>query len=324
MSVDAKILSALRGAPLGVSGAELSRQLGMSRAGVWGHIEELRALGYDIEASPHVGYRLIGTPDALHADDLEARLGRTRVVGREIHVFQETTSTNDVAALLARGGAREGAVVFAETQSKGRGRMGRPWVSPAGKGLWFTVLLRPDMAPRGATQLTIAGATALSRAITLQTGLATEIKWPNDILIGGKKVAGILTEMRAELDHLQEVLLGIGINVNLERADFPASLHRSATSLRIEKEQMINRAELAVAVLRELDRDYHLIVQGQFDRLAEQWQDRCSTLGRQVAIRCGNRVFEGRAESLDDDGALLVRGAHGHLERIVGGDVTLE
>jgi BirA family biotin operon repressor/biotin-[acetyl-CoA-carboxylase] ligase len=106
MSVDAKILSALRGAPLGVSGAELSRQLGMSRAGVWGHIEELRALGYDIEASPHVGYRLIGTPDALHADDLEARLGRTRVVGREIHVFQETTSTNDVAALLARGGAR--------------------------------------------------------------------------------------------------------------------------------------------------------------------------------------------------------------------------
>ncbi len=324
MSVDATILSALRAAPWGVSGADLSRQLGMSRAGVWGHIEQLRALGYDIEASPHAGYRLIGTPDALHADDLISRLGKTRVVGREIHVFQQTTSTNDVAARLARGGAREGAVVFAEMQSKGRGRMGRRWVSPAGKGLWFTVLLRPDMPPQGATQLTVGAATALSRAIALQTGLATEIKWPNDILIRGKKVAGILTEMRAELDHLQEVLLGIGINVNLERADFPPSLHSAATSLRIERGQPVNRAELAVAVLRELDCDYQLIAQGEFDRLAEQWQDRCSTLGRQVAIRCGNRLFQGRAESLDDDGALLVRGAHGHLERVVGGDVTLE
>jgi BirA family biotin operon repressor/biotin-[acetyl-CoA-carboxylase] ligase len=324
MSVDAKILSALRAAPWGVSGAELSRQLGMTRTGVWAHIEQLRALGYDIEASPHLGYRLMGTPDLLHADDLVARLGKTRVVGREIHVFQETTSTNDVAARLARGGAQEGAVVFAEAQTKGRGRLGRAWISPPGKGLWFTVLLRPDFAPQGATQLTVAAATALCRAITLQTGLATEIKWPNDILIRGKKIAGILTEMRAELDHLQEVLLGIGMNVNLEKADFPPSLHRAATSLRIETGQPVNRAELAVAVLRELDRDYHLIAQGQFDRLAEQWQDRCSTLGRQVAIRCGNRLFHGTAESLDDDGALLVRGPHGHLDRIVGGDVTLE
>jgi len=171
MSVDAKILSALRAAPWGVSGAELARQLGMTRAGVWAHIQQMRSLGYDIEASPHLGYRLLGAPDALHADDLVARLGQTRVVGREIHVFQETTSTNDVAARLARGGAREGAVVFAERQSKGRGRMGRVWISPERKGLWFTVLLRPDIPPQGATQLTVAAATALSRAITLQTGL---------------------------------------------------------------------------------------------------------------------------------------------------------
>src|SRR5580658_6973031 len=131
MTVDAKILAALRAAPWGVSGAELSRQLGMSRAGVWSHIEALRALGYDIEASPHLGYRLLAAPDALHADDLSSRLGKTRVVGRELHVFQETTSTNDVAARLARGGAAEGAVVFAESQTKGRGRMGRTWISPA-------------------------------------------------------------------------------------------------------------------------------------------------------------------------------------------------
>jgi BirA family biotin operon repressor/biotin-[acetyl-CoA-carboxylase] ligase len=324
MTVDARILSALREAPWGVSGAELARQLGMTRAGVWAHIEELRAAGYDIEAGPHLGYRLLSAPDALHADDLSARLGATRVVGREIHVFQETTSTNDVAARLARGGAAEGAVVFAESQSKGRGRLGRAWVSPPGKGLWFTVLLRPDIAPQGATQLTVAAATALWRAIALQTGIQTEIKWPNDILIGGKKAAGILTEMSAELDHLREVLLGIGMNVNLEADDFPPDLRRTATSLRLHAGRKINRADLAVAVMRELDRDYQLVTEGHFDQVAEQWEERCGTLGRQVVIRRGSHVTRGRAESLDDDGALLVRGAHGHLERIIGGDVTLE
>jgi BirA family transcriptional regulator, biotin operon repressor / biotin---[acetyl-CoA-carboxylase] ligase len=324
MTVDAQILSALRAAPSGVSGAELSRQLDMTRAGVWAHIEELRALGYDIEASPHLGYRLLGSPDALHADDLSARLGKVRVVGREIHVFQETTSTNDVAARLARGGAEEGAVVFAESQTKGRGRMGRSWVSPAGKGLWFTVLLRPDFPPQETTQLTVAAATALARAVTLQTGIVPEIKWPNDILIRGRKIAGILTEMRAELDRVQEVLLGIGMDVNLEAGDFADGLHRTATSLKIETGQTVNRAELAVAVLRELDRDYQAVAEGHFDRLAEQWEERCSTLGCQVAIRIGDRVVRGRAESLDQDGALLLRGLHGHLERILGGDVTLD
>jgi BirA family transcriptional regulator, biotin operon repressor / biotin---[acetyl-CoA-carboxylase] ligase len=324
MSVDAKILATLRAAPWGVSGSELSRQLGMTRAGVWAHIEALRALGYDIEASPHLGYRLLGAPDARHADDLSARLGKTRVVGREIHVFQETTSTNDVAARLAQGGAKEGAVVFAESQTKGRGRMGRAWISPAGKGLWFTVLLRPDIPPQGTTQLTVAAATALTRAVTLQTGLVPEIKWPNDLLIRGRKIAGILTEMRAELDRVQEVLLGIGMDVNLEPADFSEPLRKTATSLRIETGQKVNRADLAVAILRELDRDYQAVVEGQFNRLAEQWEERCTTLGCQVAIRFGDRVIRGRAESLDDDGALLVRGTHGHLERIVGGDVTVE
>jgi BirA family transcriptional regulator, biotin operon repressor / biotin---[acetyl-CoA-carboxylase] ligase len=324
MTTDAQILCTLREMPWGVSGSELSRKLGMTRAGVWARIEQLRELGYDIEASPHHGYRLLASPDTLHADDLYSRLGKTRVIGREIHVFQETTSTNDVAARLARGDAAEGAVVFAESQSKGRGRMGRKWISPAGKGLWFTVLLRPDILPSGATQLTIAAATSLSRAITLQTGIVPEIKWPNDILIHGRKVAGILTEMTAELDHLKELLLGIGMDVNLGATDFPPSLRKTATSLAIETGQKVNRSELAVTILRELDRDYDLIKKGNFEVLAEQWQARCSTLGSQVSIRVGDRVIRGQAESLDDDGALLVRGHHGHLERIIGGDVTVD
>src|SRR5580765_2174772 len=206
MTTDAKILSALRSAENGgVSGADLSQKLGITRAAIWARIEELRKLGYDIEASPHDGYRLRNDPDLLVADDLMARLGDAEVIGRDIRVFQETTSTNDVIEKLARDGVKEGVVVFAESQTKGRGRLGRKWTSPAGKGLWFSVLLRPELRPQEATQLTVA-ATTLVRAIRGQTGLKPEIKWPNDILIGGKKITGILTELSAELDRIKHII----------------------------------------------------------------------------------------------------------------------
>jgi BirA family biotin operon repressor/biotin-[acetyl-CoA-carboxylase] ligase len=325
MTVDAHILRALREPPGGsVSGADLSRKLGISRAAIWARIEALRGLGYDIEASPHLGYRLVSAPDLLHADDLLSRLGTTRIVGRDIRVFERTTSTNDLIARLARDGIREGAVVFAESQSRGRGRLGRLWISPPRKGLWFSILLRPDLPPQSATQLTVAAATALARAVALQTRLVPEIKWPNDILIRGRKVAGILTELTAELDHVKEVVLGIGVNVNLDAAELPHDLRRTATSLKIESGQAVDRAELAVAVLRELDGDYERIRRGQFELVAGEWQQRCGTLGREVSIRIGDRVIRGRAESLDAEGALLLRTQHGRLERILGGDVTME
>jgi BirA family biotin operon repressor/biotin-[acetyl-CoA-carboxylase] ligase len=314
----------LRENPDGVSGAELAEQLGISRAAVWARIEELRSLDYEIEAGPHFGYRLVSAPDALHADDLLARLGKTRVIGRDIRVFEQTTSTNDVIEKLARDGVKEGAVVFAESQTKGRGRLGRKWISPERKGLWFSVLLRPDLRPQEATQLTVASATALRRAIQSETGLHPEIKWPNDILIGGKKVAGILTELSAELDRVRHVILGIGVDVNLGAGEFPPELRKLATSLKIESGRAISRAELATAILRELDADYARICGGGFAEVADEWQEHCKTIGRQVTIQIGERRIRGRAESLDDDGALLLRTDHGRLERITGGDVTLE
>src|SRR5207249_4264895 len=172
-------------------------------------IEELQALGYEIEGSRHEGYRLLHAPDVLLADDLLSRLGKTKVIGRDIRVFRETTSTNDVIEKLARDGVKEGVVVFAESQTQGRGRLGRKWISPSGKGLWFSILLRPTLRPQEATQLTIAAATALWRAIHTETGLSAEIKWPNDLLLRGKKVAGILTELSAELDRVKHINLGI-------------------------------------------------------------------------------------------------------------------
>jgi BirA family biotin operon repressor/biotin-[acetyl-CoA-carboxylase] ligase len=225
---------------------------------------------------------------------------------------------------LARDGVKEGVVVFAESQTCGRGRLGRKWISPAHKGLWFSILLRPDLRPQEATQLTVASATALRRAIAGETGLKPEIKWPNDILLGGKKVAGILTELNAEVDRVRHIILGIGIDVNLDAGEFPADLKKSATSLKIETGETVSRAELAVAILRELDFDYARICAGKFAAVADEWELHCATIGKNVTVHIGDRKIRGHAESLGDDGALLVRTEHGHLERITGGDVTLE
>lgn len=321
---DAKILSALRANPDGVSGAQLAGQLDISRAAIWARIEELRQVGFDIEAGPHFGYRLVGEPDALLADDLLARLGKVKAIGRDIRVFEQTTSTNDVIEKLARDGVKEGVVVFAESQTKGRGRLGRKWMSPTRKGLWFSVLLRPNLRPQETTQLTVISATALRRAIKTVAGLSVEIKWPNDLLLGGKKVAGILTEMSAEVDRVRHVILGIGVDVNQDANEFAGELRPLATSLKIAAGEEISRAELATEILRELDADYARVCAGKFPEVADEWEAACVTIGRNVTVHTGERKFSGRAESLDDDGALLVRTEHGHLERIIGGDVMLE
>lgn len=324
MTTDTRILSALRKNPSGVSGADLAGQLHISRAAIWAHIEDLRKVGYEIEAGPHFGYRLTGEPDALLADDLLARLGKTKIIGRDIHVFEQTTSTNDVIEKLARDGVREGVVVFAESQTRGRGRLGRKWISPARKGLWFSILLRPNLRPQEITQLTVATATALRRAIVSQTRLQPEIKWPNDMLINGKKVAGILTEMSAELDRVRHVIPGIGVDVNQDASEFPAELRKIATSLKIEAGEAISRPALATAVLEEFDKDYSRICSGKFSEIAEEWVAHCATIGQDVTVHIGDRKIRGRAESLDDDGALILRTEHGRLQRITGGDVTIE
>jgi len=322
MTTDAIILSALRAHPDGVSGAQLAEQLAISRAAIWARIEELRKVGFAIEAGPHFGYRLVDEPDALLADDLLARLGQTKIIGRDIQVFEQTASTNDVVETLARDGVPEGIVVFAESQTKGRGRLGRRWMSPTRKGLWFSVLLRPNLHPQETTQLTVISATALRRAIKTIADLSVEIKWPNDILLAGKKAVGILAEMSAELDRVHHVILGIGVDVNQD--EFPPELRPTATSLKIESGRQISRADLAVEILRELDLDYARVRAGKFAAIADEWEAACVTIGKNVTVHVGDRNFQGRAESLDDGGALLIRTEHGHLERIIGGDVVLE
>ena len=243
----------------------------------------------------------MNSPDALHADDLLARLAeppvgqdagesRSMIVGRDIQVFKETTSTNDVIEKLARDGVREGVVVFAESQTRGRGRLGRKWVSPAHKGLWFSILLRPNLRPQETTQLTVVSATALRRAIIAQTGLQPEIKWPNDILIGGKKVAGILTELSAELDRVKHIILGIGVDVNVDAGELPPEVRKIATSLKIEagrgKFPARNWPRKFCANWTGITPGF---APGNFPSVADEWEAGCATIGKNVTVQMGDR-----------------------------------
>ena len=321
---DVKILRELyRVGEAGISGAALAERMAVSRAAIWARIEELRKLGFDIEASPHLGYRIKSGPSSLIGEDLQARLTEGLVIGRSVQVYRETDSTNELAERLGRDGVDEGAVIVAEHQTKGRGRLGRTWQSQGGQGILMSVLLRPALRPPEMTRLTIVGATASVRAIERCTSIKPEIKWPNDIVVGGLKLAGILTEMSAELDRVRYAVLGIGLNVNQTEEDFSGELASIGTSLRLLGGEKVDRSNLAVAMMEELDRDYGRALGGGFSDLVAEWQERCSTLGRDVSVNIGGGHVEGCAEALDEDGALLVRTTAGMLQRITGGDVSL-
>ena len=301
---------------------DLGRRLKLPATAVNAEIAELEKIGYTIESHPHFGYRLLGTPDRLTADDIKARL-KIPLIGSEILVFEETASTNEVVEHLAKSGAREGLVVFAESQTRGRGRRGRAWVSPRGKGLWFSVLLRPTLPTSAASRITVAASVAVARAIRQNCGLDARIKWPNDVMVNGKKLAGILTELRAEADEILLAILGIGIDVNCQREDFPGELGDIATSLELETGSAQDRVALAAQVLIALDECYQAALTN-FESIVDEWAKLCTTLGRQIVVTMGQRRIEGFAQALDSDGALLLRRDSGQIERILGGDVVVE
>jgi BirA family biotin operon repressor/biotin-[acetyl-CoA-carboxylase] ligase len=330
MNVGAAILEAFyRAGGQFVPLTELECVLKRPTTGVTAEIAELQRLGYKIEVHPHLGYRLVAMPDRLIADDIKARLetfharSKPRVIGSEIVVFEQTSSTNDLVARMAKTQRGEGLVVFAESQTKGRGRHGRAWASPRGKGLWFSVLLRPNLPLSSAPRITVAASIAVARAIRKASKLDGRIKWPNDVTVNGRKVAGILTELSAEGDEILSAILGIGIDVNCRREDFPSEVAAIATSVELEAGRTFNRPALAAEILRVLD-DAYLTAQMDFDSIIAEWARLCTTLGKQVVVTMGKRRIEGHAQALDADGALLLRRDNGRIERILGGDLVVE
>ena len=306
-----------------ISGEHLSRELGVSRTAVWKHISALRNDGYLIEAVPSRGYQLVSSPDVIDPHEVRVQLENARV-GHRLEFLKVTVSTNADAFRLAEEGAIEGTVVLADSQTGGKGRRGRAWSSPAGVNLYCSVVLRPAIMPHEAPQLTFLSAVAAARAIEQTTKLVPEIKWPNDLLISGKKVAGLLNEMSAETDGINFVILGIGINLNMTADQFPDDLRHPATSLFLESGERIDRSRFTSTMLNELDRLYADFLVHGFGPVREEWQRRCNASGRRVLVNdSGTECTGGRFIGIDSDGAMLLRSDDDMLHRITCGDVRV-
>ena len=301
------------------SGEALSSKLGLSRTAVWKHVEALRAKGYRIEAVSARGYRLVAVPDRLTSLELGPLLD-THDLGRTIHHHESLPSTNEKAFRLAQDGAEHGEVVVAEQQTAGKGRRGRTWVSPPGLNLYFSAILRPDLPPQRAPELTLVAAVALAESLR-DAGVEAAIKWPNDVQIDGLKVAGILTELSAEPERVHFVIVGVGVNLNSQAEHLPEELRATATSLSLALGRPVLRARFAASLWTRLEEWLDLYLDTGFDAVRARWKALSSTLGQDVLVRTDRQELRGRAEDIDPSGALLVRTAEGSLERVLAGDV---
>jgi len=299
-----------------ISGDQIAQRLGISRQALWKHIQELKDIGYEIIAVPHLGYRLISIPDRLFPFEVERDLG-TEFVGRKIYYFEGISSTMDMAMQLGMKGCPEGALVLAENQTKGRGRLGRSWFSPKHKGLYLSLILKPKTLASGVSMLTLLAAVSVSEAVEEITGLDMQIKWPNDLFIGHKKAGGILTELVASADQVNFVVIGIGLNVNNDKKTLVAG----ATSLKEQKKEQISRLRLLQEILRRIEKNYSLLQKKGAASIAEKWRQKNITLGRRVKVWCQREHIEGQATDIDTDGGLLIRKDSGILQKVMSGDV---
>ena len=315
----ATILGALKEAAAPLSGEALAAGLGRSRATVWKHINRLKALGYAIEGSPRRGYRLLGVPDKLLPAEITQGL-QTRYLQGPIHHFETLPSTNDLAKELGSQNAPEGTLVVAESQTRGRGRLGREWDSPPGVGLYASLLLRPPLPPTEMPQITLTTAVAVVRALRRATGVTPGIKWPNDLLVDGKKVGGILTEMETESDRIRYLVVGLGLNVN--NREFPPPLNLTATSLARVAGTSFHRPGILRAWLEEFEALYDLFLNQGFGVILEEWREYNVTLGQMVTVRQGPREISGLAVEVAGDGALLIRQRTGEVIRVTSGEIA--
>ena len=303
-----------------VSGAKIARQVGVSRSAVWRWVGTLRGLGVRIKGHPKTGYQLETVPDILVPELLQPRLKGTPF-GRRLHHFFKTDSTNAVALRLAAEDEPHGTLVIAEEQTAGRGRLGRAWHSEKTSGIYLSIILRPELAPQQAPLLTLTAGLAARDAVVQVTGLAVDLRWPNDLLAGGKKFCGILTEMQAEAQRIHYVVVGIGVNVN--HTKLPAELEPIATSLRLATGRAVSRLELLAHLLTSFDRYYNrLLGEGSAPLIARFQEVSSYAQGKRVRVVAPRETISGVTEGLDATGTLLVRRDDGQLVPVLAGDVT--
>ena len=304
-----------------VSGQELCRRFGVSRTAVWKVINQLKEEGYEIEAVRNRGYALKGAGDVLSEAELLSCLKTEWAGGRTVY-FDATDSTNVQAKRLAEAHAPHGTLVVSDRQDGGKGRRGRSWASPSGVGIWMSLILRPEIAPSSASMLTLAAALAVREGIREETGLSPLIKWPNDLVLNGKKICGILTEMSTELMEIQYVITGIGINVN--QREFPSEIWDTATSLSLEAGRCFRRSSLIAAILKAFEKDYAAFLKtGDLSLLLEEYNACLVNRGKEVCILDPLGEYRAVAEGIDESGSLLVTLPDGTRREIISGEVSV-
>lgn len=303
-----------------VSGGKLSKEFGLSRTAIWKHIHSLISDGYEIESVTNKGYRLISSPDIINYDEIKDEL-ETKIIGRSIYHYKTIDSTNRKAKEIASK-VDEGTIVVAEEQTSGRGRLGRNWNSKMTKGIYTSIIVKPETEPDKVAKLTLLAAAAVYQALK-DLGVEAKIKWPNDVLVNGKKVSGILTEMNCELGIINYIVLGIGINVNHNLEDIPEDIREKATSLKIEVGQQIDRKHLFSRLLNHLDELYiPFETTGDFESALDICRDNSAVIGEDIMVIQGNKTREGRAIGINHNGELMVHFAEG-LEPVLSGEVSI-
>lgn len=317
--IDKLIYLLVKNATVVLPGPKIASHIGVSRTTVWDYIQKLRSMGIEIKGHTSSGYQLRKLPDILAPSLIQPEMGENAIGHKIIHYFR-ADSTNDIALTLAAEGAAHGTVVLAEEQTAGRGRLGRNWYSEKSSGIYASVILRPLLSPAAAPALPLMAGVAAHRAISATTGLAVDIRWPNDLMVNNKKVCGILTEMSAELDRLHHVVLGIGINVN--HSAMPSELGAIATSLRIEGARIYSRAQILVTLLKELEKYYQMLLDGGSGPIARAWAKVSSYAeGKKVRVLSGGGEFRAVTAGLDPGGTLRIRRENGMEESLVSGEI---
>lgn len=306
-----------------LSGQKISEYIGCSRTAVWKHIEELRKEGYELEAVRRLGYRITKKPDKISSNEIQLGL-TTKMMGRNIHFEEAVASTQKIAQSLANDGVPEGTIVVADQQTKGRGRMARAWHSPSGTGIWMSMIIRPNIPVNTTPQLTLLTAVAIVQAIEELTPLKPDIKWPNDIMINGKKIVGILTELQAEADQVHSVIIGTGINVNQKKEQFPEDLQNIATSILIETGEAWERAQFIQTILFKFEGLYSIFLSQGFKPIKLLWEGYAISINKKMIARTLKGTVEGRAIGIDDDGVLLIETEDRSIERIYSADIELK
>jgi len=305
-----------------ISGEALAQKLGISRVAVWKQIQRLKDMGYEIIADQNLGYCLISRPDLLIPQEVQGGLF-TKCIGKEIYYFSELKSTNIMAkekTLHRAEGISEGTLIIAERQSAGKGRLGREWFSPAG-GIWLSIILYPQLPPSYIPRITLMTAVAVVKAIKMCTQIESQIKWPNDILINEKKVCGILTEMSAELDIINWVVVGIGINVNIDHREFPEDIQENTISLKEVLDKEVLRVRMVQIFLQEFERYYESLKRREFSSILKEWKLYSHTLGRKIRVDMGERIVTGEAVNINEEGALILKKEDGELIKIISGTI---